>query len=162
MKGIYQVPGTFFLFPIPFVFFALICSLLFFYPSHLFLRSCALSFLVITQIRGHMVGCFPPLPRRFVPCIFIARRFQFFELVDSRRIVPTHYRSGCHPFVYYPGTLRVYPDGYYPPPGPGPTQNPPCCSGRLPGYPFSSVSPWSACLTITSRNPSNTQQTSQQ
>ena len=31
MKGIYQVPGTFFLFPIPFVFFALICSLL---PSH--------------------------------------------------------------------------------------------------------------------------------
>ena len=29
----------------------------------------------------------------------------------------------------------------------------------VPGYPISNVSPWSAYLTITSRNPSNTQQT---
>ena len=32
---------------------------------------------------------------------------------------------------------------------------------RVPGYPFSNVFPWSACLAITSGRPSNTQQTTQ-
>ena len=78
--------------------------------------------------------------------------------INRRPITPL---QGCHPLVYYPGTLWVYPDGYYPPPGPGPTSSPPGFSGRVPGNPFSNVSPWSACLTITFRNPSNTQETTQ-
>ena len=48
------------------------------------------------------------------------------------------------PFVYYPGTQRVYPDRYDPPPGPGPTQNPQVFRAVYPGtrptrvlgYPF--------------------------
>ena len=41
--------------------------------------------LVATQIRGHIAGSFPPSPPRFVPCIFIARRFQLF-LPSSTRV----------------------------------------------------------------------------
>ena len=45
-----------------------------------------LSLLVVTQIRGHIAASSPPFPLRFVPCIFIARRFQLFlpSLVDER------------------------------------------------------------------------------
>ena len=44
------------------------------------------SLLVVTQIRGHIAGSSPPLPAlRFVPCFFIARRFQLF-LPSSTRV----------------------------------------------------------------------------
>ena len=51
-----------------------------FLPSHLFL---ALLFslpptVVVTQIRGHIAGSSPPSPPGFLPCVFIARRFQLF------------------------------------------------------------------------------------
>ena len=45
----------------------------------------ALSLLVATQIRGHIAGSSPPSPLRFVPSIFIARRFQLF-LPSSTRV----------------------------------------------------------------------------
>ena len=47
-----------------------------------------------------------------------------------------------HRVRFPPKTRRVFRAGY-----------------PVPGYPISNVSPWSAYLTITSRNPSNTQQT---
>ena len=59
----------------------------FFAPSHFYyLRLSFLSLLVVTQIRGHIIaGSLPPYPLRFVPCIFIARRFQLF-LPSSTRV----------------------------------------------------------------------------
>ena len=51
----------------------------FFFPSHLLSSPFySLSPLVVTQIRGHIAGSFPPSLLRFVPCNFIARRFQLF------------------------------------------------------------------------------------
>ena len=50
-------------FSIPCIIFALLFSL---FPSR------------ITQIRDHIAGSSPPSPLRFVPCTFIARRFQLF------------------------------------------------------------------------------------
>ena len=59
---------------------------LFFFPSHLLFRpSVSLSLLVVTQIRGHIAGYYPPSPLQFVPCIFIARIFQLF-LPSSIRV----------------------------------------------------------------------------
>ena len=48
--------------------------------------------IVVTQIRGYKAGSPPRSPlRRFLPCIFIARRLQpFLSLVDSHHIAPTH------------------------------------------------------------------------
>ena len=68
---------------------------------------------------------------------------------------------GCHAFVYYPSTRRVYPDGYYPPPGPGPTQNSPGISDRVPGYRYdvqpsliqNLVQSWGATRSFTTRVP---------
>ena len=59
-----------FFFRIPFTIFAL-----------LFL---SLLLIVVTQIRGHMAGSFPS-SLRFVPCIFIERRFELF-LPSSTRV----------------------------------------------------------------------------
>ena len=76
----YQATGDaciffFFFFPIPFVF-----------PMPLLISPFySLSLLVVTQIRGHIAGSSPPYPLRFVPCIFIARRFQLF-LPSSTRV----------------------------------------------------------------------------
>ena len=63
---------------------------LFFLPSHVLLSyylrsSFSLSLLVVTQIRRHIAGSSLPFPLRFVPCIFIARRFELF-LPSSTRV----------------------------------------------------------------------------
>ena len=47
--------------------------------------SLSLLLIVVTQIRSHIAGSSPPSPVRFVPCIFIARRFQLF-LPSSTRV----------------------------------------------------------------------------
>ena len=65
----------------------------------------SLSLLVVTQIRGHIAGSSPPTPLRFVPCIFIGRRFQLF-LPSSTRIdlcLPTPgVLSAVDPFSFLP------------------------------------------------------------
>ena len=61
----------------------LVTLFLSFFPSHrLSRRFFSLSFLVVTQIRGHIAGSSPPSPLRL---IFIARRFQLF-LPSSTRV----------------------------------------------------------------------------
>ena len=63
----------------------LFCFVLFhlFIPFIVFALLFSLSLLVVSQIRGPMAGSSPPSPLRFVPCIFIARRFQLFLLSST-------------------------------------------------------------------------------
>ena len=67
---------------------------LFFFHAIYYLRSFSLSFLVVTQIGGHIAGSSPPFPLRFVPCIFVPRKkiSALASLVDLRRTVLTHAR----------------------------------------------------------------------
>ena len=66
----------FFFFPIPFIFFALLFSLL-----------------VVPQIRGHVAGSSPPLPSTVRALHFFRDKISALSsLVDSRRIVLTHDR----------------------------------------------------------------------
>ena len=57
----------------------------FVHPIYYLRPSFSLSLLVVTQIRGHIADASPPSPLGFVPCIFIARRFQLF-LPSSTRV----------------------------------------------------------------------------
>ena len=65
-----------------------------FFPSHLLSsRFCSLSLLLVTQIRGHIAGPFPPLPttvRAFY--FYFEKTSALFSLVDWRRITPTYAR----------------------------------------------------------------------
>ena len=59
-----------------------------------YLRPSFLFLLVVTQIRGHITGSFPPFPLRFVRYIFIARRFplSFLPSSTSRKSVSVSVR----------------------------------------------------------------------
>ena len=65
----------FFFFSIPFIIFALLCSLL----------------LVVTQIRGHIAGSYPPLPTTVRALHFYREKISAL-LASSTRIVLTHAR----------------------------------------------------------------------
>ena len=81
------------LFSIPFIIFAL----LFLSPSYT----------VVTQIRGHIAGSSPPLPLRFVPCIFIARRSQLFVPSSTRvELCFTHARRSQR-FMFFVFFLQI-------------------------------------------------------
>ena len=78
---------------------------MFFSYSICYLRPSFLSLLVVTQIRGHKTGPFPPSPLRFVPCIFIAGRFQIF-LPSSTRVelfLPTLHALSSWSVLYFFG-----------------------------------------------------------
>ena len=66
----------------------------FFLPSHLLSSPfCSLSLLVVTQIRGHIVGSSPHLPTTVRALHFYREKISAVSsLVDSRRIVLTHAR----------------------------------------------------------------------
>ena len=66
----------------------------FFFPSHLLSSPfCSLSLLVVTQIRGHIAGSFPPLPTTVRALHFYRESISALcSLVDSCRIVLTHAR----------------------------------------------------------------------
>ena len=58
-----------------------------------YLRPSILSLLVVTQIRGHIAGSFPPLPTTVRALHFYREKISALSsLVDSRRIVLTHAR----------------------------------------------------------------------
>ena len=58
---------------------------------------------VVTQIRGHMQALVPPSPLRYVPCSFIARRFQLFPSSSTRveLRLPT-LRVGARSWSFFP------------------------------------------------------------
>ena len=65
-----------------------------YFPSHLLSSPfCSLSLLIVTQIRGHIAGSFPPLPATVRALHFYREKISALSsLVDSRRIVLTHAR----------------------------------------------------------------------
>ena len=71
-----------------------------------------LSLLVVTQIRGHIAqALLPPYPLRFVPCIFIARRFQLF-LPSSTRVelcLPTLGALSSWSFFIFANKFKISP-----------------------------------------------------
>ena len=71
-----------------------------FFVSHL--RPSILSILVVTQIRGHIAGYFPPLPRTIRALHFYREKISALSsLVDSRGIVLTHARRSQQLILFY-------------------------------------------------------------
>ena len=60
---------------------------------------------VVTQIRGHIAGSFPPQPTTvlwFVPCIFFRQEISALSSLDNwRRIVLTHARRSQQLILFY-------------------------------------------------------------
>ena len=76
---------------------------IFIFPSHLLSSPFYyLSLLVVTQIRGHIAGSFPPLPTTVRALHFYREKISALSsLVDSRRIVLTHARRSQQLILLY-------------------------------------------------------------
>ena len=85
-----------------------------FFQSHLLSSPFfSLSLLLVTQIRGHLT-CFSPSPLRFVPWIFIARKFQLF-LPSSTRVelcLPTLLIGALSSWSYFFCFANKFENGY--------------------------------------------------
>ena len=79
--GYYRLPGTY-------LFFFVLLQI----PSIIFALLVLLPLVVVTQIRGHIVGSCPASPLQHVPFIFIARRIQHF-LVQPGGIYQRHHAA---------------------------------------------------------------------
>ena len=78
-----------------YIYFEVYTMVRIFFPSHLLSSPFyLLSLLVVTQIRGHIAGSFPPLPTTVRALHFYREKISALSsLVDSRRIVLTHARG---------------------------------------------------------------------